>query len=197
MIIEKRLSLKESRMGPTFFSILFLALMGSVMPEWSTIIAVVNFSLAAIAITIIIAAWLRVKNTKDYFSIMSYCLLFIFAIAGAQPVIRLFWYAGHSFWIVLSVFWSLVFLVSTMFRKKAFKSFKDPEQSKALKVIYIIIGFISLVAGPAIFVGESILQGYFDMHAGMVIAGLFLYILSLILLVLIPAFLNKADASEE
>jgi hypothetical protein len=190
---KERIKLKDSRMGATFFCLYFSALLASALPDWSWAYGIVNLSLATVSILLIIRSWMKRDHSKRYFSIMSYLLLFTMAFCFSQPIIRLMILAGSKMWILLIILWVTVLLITTLMKEKIFHTFSEPNKSKASIALHLFLLFIVLATPFLILIGSSVLQQFFRINATFMVCGFLMYILSMILLVIIPGLLIKPE----
>lgn len=190
---QKRLPLKESKLGSAFFMIYFCAFLASALPDWSWDYGFVNISLGTILYLLIIGSWVRKDNSKQFFSIMSYCVFFTMAFVFSQPIVRLMLIAESKMWVVLIILWIGIFIFTTMMKDKIFKSFSNPGKTKASIALHLFMLFLIVITPILIFVGSFLLQQFTELNATFVICGILLYVLSLILLVILPGFLKKPE----
>lgn len=66
---QKRLPLKESKLGSAFFMIYFCVFLASALPDWSWDYGFVNISLGTILYLLIIGSWVRNDNSKRFFQL--------------------------------------------------------------------------------------------------------------------------------
>ncbi|AIE58780.1 hypothetical protein MGA3_16843 [Bacillus methanolicus MGA3] len=190
---QERIQLKDSRMGSAFFSLYFFALIASALPDWSWAYGIVNLSLATVSTLLIIRSWMKRDHSKRYFSIMSYWFLLTMAFCSAQPIIRLMIIAESKIWILLIILWASVLLISTLMKEKVFHSFSEPNKSKASIALHLFLLFIVLATPFLIIIGSPVLQHFFRINTTFLICGFLLYIISLIVLVILPGFLKKPE----
>ncbi|EIJ79843.1 hypothetical protein PB1_05742 [Bacillus methanolicus PB1] len=190
---QERIKLKDSKIGSAFFFLYFCALLASALPDWSWAYGLVNLSLATVSILLIIRSWMKRDHSKRYFSIMSYLLLFTMAFCFSQPIIRLMIIAGSKIWILLIILWVTVLLITTLMKEKIFHSFSEPNKSKASIALHLLLFLIVIAAPFLIMIGSLVLQQFIRIDATFMMCGFLMYILSMILLVILPGFLKKPE----
>lgn len=121
---NNRLTFKESKLLSAFGFNLFFASAASAVPEWSTKFWLINTTVAMFFIIRTVYAWLTMTDSKRYFSIGSYGMIFMMAFVCPQPIIRLPWIGESHLWILFVVTWLLLFIVTTYLNGKLAKCLK-------------------------------------------------------------------------
>jgi hypothetical protein len=188
-----RLTFKESKLVSAIGFNLFFALLFSAIPEWSTKFWLMNTAVAMFFIIRTVYAWLTMTDSKRYFSIGSYGMIFMAAFVGPQPIIRLLWIGESHLWILFVATWLLVFIVTHLSKWKIGKMFKDPFDSKGGRIFHILF-LIVIILLPFIMTftsqeGTTIAEQYIEFMA----MGAVTYIISLLCLFMLPAFLIKPE----
>ncbi|MGV3464070.1 MAG: hypothetical protein ACO1OT_02110 [Heyndrickxia sp.] len=190
---NNRLAFKESKLISATLFCLFFALLFSALPKWNTSVWILNMFIAIIWILRIVIAWLTMKNSKRYFSIMSYGMIFTMSFVAPQPLIRLLIMGKSGLWIMIVAFWVLLFLFTTLSKKGIFKMFKDPFESKGGKLFHIILFIFVLIIPFVLILTTQSGRTIMEQHTEFMGMGAILYILSLFGVFMMPAFLIKPE----
>lgn len=111
----------------------------------------------------------------------------------SQPIVRLMLIAESKMWVVLIILWIGIFIFTTMMKDKIFESFSSPGKTKASIALHLFMLFLIIVTPILIFVGSFLLQQFIELDATFVMCGILLYVISLVLLVILPGFLKKPE----
>ncbi|MEL3973647.1 hypothetical protein AAEO50_15260 [Rossellomorea oryzaecorticis] len=187
-LLEKNdLSFKESRILHVALSIVIVTFLFSALPEWSAPQFKVNAVISFLLMMVIVVSWKAVELKVRYFSIQSYCLIFCLSHLSAQPIIKYFWQEGNSAWIYFASCWIVGFIILHFFREGLFQAFSKIYESK-FSIGYHIVVFSFLLLVPIIVTIITVNELNINIGYGMV-----LYVLSIILLVTLPAFLKRPE----
>ncbi|XXM72023.1 hypothetical protein ACQ0QQ_20500 [Lysinibacillus sphaericus] len=187
-LLEKNdLSFKDSRILHVAVSIVIVTFLFSALPEWSAPQFKVNAVISFLLLMVIVVSWKTVELKVRYFSIQSYCLVFCLSHLFAQPIIKYLWQEGNSAWIYFALCWVVGFILMHFFREGLFQAFSKHYESK-FSIGYHLAVFSLLLLVPVIitiikFKALNISIGY----------GIVLYVLSILLLVALPAFLKSPE----
>jgi hypothetical protein len=182
------LTFKESRLVHTSLTIVIVTLMFSALPEWSTFFFYMNVVVAAGAISVSVISWKRTELKKRYFSVLSYALLFSLSFIGAQPILRVAWGEGNSLWFYLGAIWVITFFVTTYMRENIFQAFSNTFESR-FSISFHIVVLLLILATPIVIVLAN-MNNLYSQNTQFYLFGALLYICSILLLIMLPAFLK-------
>jgi hypothetical protein len=182
------LSFKESRIPASILTIAITAFLSSTIPSWSWLFFGLNCTVLIIAFLIVMVAWKRCELEKRYFSILSYCLLFSVAFMGAQPILRVSWESGGMGWMYLGGLWILTFAVTTFMKENIFQAFSKTFENRFSIAFHLIVLVLILLTPVAVITANS--MDYDGGGSQMFIFGSITYVFSVVLLVVLPAFLK-------
>lgn len=182
------LTFKESRLVHTSLTIVIVTLMFSALPEWSTFFFYMNAIVAAGAISVSVFSWKRTELKKRYFSVLSYALLFTMSFMGAQPILRVAWGEGNSLWIYLGAIWVIAFIVTTFLKESIFQAFSNTFENRFS--ISFHIGVLLLILAAPVLIILTNTDDLYSQNTQFYMFGAFLYICSMLLLIMLPAFLK-------
>ncbi|RIW29357.1 hypothetical protein D3H55_19025 [Bacillus salacetis] len=179
---------KESKLIPSAATYVILAFLFSAVPEWSKTIFIMNSIVAGTALLITVIYWKVAEYKRRYFSVASYCLLFTISFTSVQPVLRVSWAEGNSLWMYLGFLWIVTFMVTHILKEGIFQAFSKTFESRFSISFHIVLFGVLFTAPIVIFLTN--LESIFNQNTQFFLLGMLLYVISLFLLIMLPALLK-------
>ncbi|TQE90695.1 hypothetical protein [Ureibacillus terrenus] len=194
---EKRL-IKNFKVIITGIFFLGIILFFSAMPEWNTILFVINLVVAAFFVAWLFFVQKSNSNINKYAFALLYALVFLISFIFPQFLIKLLLKIGTRLWLLLVAGWFIAFIVGLahFFRESKIgkKLYKNPfKNRKGLIFEFFPLTVAMIIA--VIIISVLIIYGLISLNEltndriKFIIEGLLLYIWSIILIGFSPLML--------